>query len=229
MSGYGGFGKAHLPEYNTAVAELWLKRGGYYVYAHIRGGNEFGESWYQQGAGNRKVQSHDDFAAIAADLVARNISKPNRIGAEGISNGGLLIANMLTRYPDRFGALVASCSLTDMINYNRIDAKCSFIDEYGNPNDPENLIFLREISAFHNIAYVTNYPPSLFITTTSDDRVPPIHSQKMVSKLQTNHHEAYLYQNSTGGYGYGRTADERAHNMAMIYAFLWHHLRDARP
>ena len=76
------------------------------VIAHLRGGGEFGTDWHDAGRRAGKRLSHDDFAAVAADLVERGVTQPGRIAAEGGSNGGLLIANMLTRYPERFGCLL---------------------------------------------------------------------------------------------------------------------------
>ncbi len=99
MTGYGGFGVSQLPYYNSAIGKLWLERGGTSVTANIRGGGEFGTRWHDAGRLARKPVSHDDFAAVAADLVRRGVSRPSRIAAEGGSNGGILIANMLTPLP----------------------------------------------------------------------------------------------------------------------------------
>ena len=106
LNAYGGFGISEKPYCRGTIGKLWLERGGVGVVANIRGGGEFGTRWHDAGRKENKHLSHDDFAAVAADLVARGVTTPNRIAAEGGSNGGLLIANMLTRYPERFGALV---------------------------------------------------------------------------------------------------------------------------
>src|SRR5262249_26973681 len=105
LSGYGGFGISQLAYYNLALRQPWLERGGPGVVANIRGGGEFGTAWHDAGRREKKRLSHDDFAAIAADLVRRGVTRPQRIAAEGGSNGGILITNMLIRYPERFGAL----------------------------------------------------------------------------------------------------------------------------
>ena len=99
MTGYGGFRVSSLPNYAIRTGKLWLERGGTAVVANIRGGGEFGTRWHEAGRREGKRLSHDDFAAVAADLVRRGVTRPGRIAAEGGSNGGLLIANMLTRYP----------------------------------------------------------------------------------------------------------------------------------
>ena len=99
LTGYGGFKVASLPYYRGIIGKLWLERGGTTVVANIRGGGEFGTRWHEAGRRAGKILSHDDFAAVAADLVRRGVTRPARIAAEGGSNGGLLIANMLVRYP----------------------------------------------------------------------------------------------------------------------------------
>ena len=83
LSGYGGFGISQLPYYNSALGKLWLERGGTGVVANIRGGGEFGTAWHDAGRREGKRLSHDDFAAVAADLVRREVTRPGRIAAEG--------------------------------------------------------------------------------------------------------------------------------------------------
>jgi prolyl oligopeptidase PreP (S9A serine peptidase family) len=81
-------------------------------------GGEFGTRWHDAGRRAGKRLSHDDFAAVAADLVKREVTQPRRIAAEGGSNGGILITNMLVRYPERFGALFCTIPLIDMRRYH---------------------------------------------------------------------------------------------------------------
>src|SRR3712207_728923 len=126
-----------------------LERGGTTVVANIRGGGEFGTRWHEAGRREGKRLSHDDFAAVAADLVRRGVTRPGRIAAEGGSNGGLLIANMLTRYPERFGALFCTIPLSDMRRYSRLLAGASWIAEYGDPDRPEDWAYLQHLSAYH--------------------------------------------------------------------------------
>ena len=85
-------GVSEEPYYNTAIGKLWLERGGVGVVANLRGGGEFGTRWHDAGRRERKWLSHDDFAAVAAILVARGVATPRHIAAEGGSNGGILIS-----------------------------------------------------------------------------------------------------------------------------------------
>jgi prolyl oligopeptidase len=220
LSGYGGFGVSYLPAYNSAVGKLWLERGGTSVLAHLRGGGEFGTAWHEAGRREKKRLSHDDFAAIAADLVRRGVTRPGRIAAEGGSNGGLLIANMLTRYPERFGALFCAIPLIDMRRYAKLHAGASWIAEYGDPDDPADWTFLQEISAYHAAVPGRPYPPILIATSRRDDRVHPGHARKMAAKLQAMGYEAHFFEPAAGGHGYGKDNRERASFTALGYRFL---------
>jgi prolyl oligopeptidase len=220
LSGYGGFGISQLPYYNSAIGKLWLERGGTSVVANIRGGREFGTAWHEAGRREGKRASHDDFAAVAADLVQRGVSRPGRIAAEGGSNGGILITNMLTRYPERFGALFCTIPLIDMRRYAKLHAGASWIAEYGNPENPSDWEFLKQISAYHNAAPGRQYPPILIATSRRDDRVHPGHARKMAAKLQTMGYQSYFYEPAAGGHGYGKDNAERASFTALGYNFL---------
>jgi prolyl oligopeptidase len=220
LTGYGGFRLSQLPYYSSAVGKLWLERGGTSVTASIRGGGEFGTRWHDAGRRAGKRLSHDDFAAVAADLVRRGVSLPGRIAAEGGSNGGILISNMLTRYPERFGALFCTIPLIDMRRYSKLLAGASWVAEYGDPDDPDDWAFLQTYSAYHNAVPGRRYPPILFATTRKDDRVHPGHARKMAAKLQAMGYDAYFYEPPAGGHGYGRDNKERAAFTALGFAFL---------
>jgi prolyl oligopeptidase len=220
LTAYGGFAISSLPTYRIAVGKLWLERGGTAVVANIRGGGEFGTRWHDAGRLAGKRLSHDDFAAVAADLVRRGITRPGRIAAEGGSNGGLLIANILTRYPERFGALFCTIPLIDMRRYSRLLAGASWIAEYGDPDKPEDWAFLGPMSAYHMAVPGQAYPPILLATTRRDDRVHPGHARKMAAKLQAMGYDAAFYEPAAGGHGYGKNNAEVASFAALGMAFL---------
>jgi prolyl oligopeptidase len=220
LNAYGGFGVSVRPYYNSAVGKLWLERGGTSIIANIRGGGEFGTRWHDAGRYAGKRLAHDDFAAVAADLVKRGVTRAGRIAAEGGSNGGILISNMLTRYPERFGALFCTIPLIDMRRYTKLLAGASWIAEYGDPDKPEEWAWLQTYSAYHAAKPEQKYPPILIATTRRDDRVHPGHARKMTAKLQAMGYEAYLYEPAAGGHGYGKDNKERAAFTALGYAFL---------
>jgi prolyl oligopeptidase len=220
LTGYGGFRIPTLPYYATRTGKLWLEKGGTSVIASIRGGGEFGTRWHEAGLRERKTLAHEDFAAVAADLVRRGVTRPGRIAAEGGSNGGLLIGNMLTRFPDRFGALFCTIPLLDMRRYAKLLAGASWIAEYGDPDLPADWDFLRHISAYHLAEPGRRYPPILIATARRDDRVHPGHARKMAAKLQELGHAAWFYEPAAGGHGYGKDNAEVATFSALGAAFL---------
>lgn len=222
LTAYGGFGLSLLPYYNSSIGKLWLERGGTSVVASIRGGSggEFGTRWHEGWRRESKRLAHDDFAAVAADLVRRGITPSRRIAAEGGSTGGLLIANMLTRYPERFGALFCTIPLVDMRRYAKLLVGASWIDEYGDPDKPEDWAFLKEISAYRAATPGQPYPPILLATTKRDDDVHPGHACKMAAKLQALGYPAYFYGSGAGGHGYGKNNRERAAFIALGTNFL---------
>jgi prolyl oligopeptidase len=152
--------------------------------------------------------------------VARGVTRPGRIAAEGGSNGGLLIANMLTRFPERFGALFCTIPLIDMRRYTKLLAGASWIAEYGDPDDPQDWAFLGAISAYHTAEAGRPYPPILIATSRRDDRVHPGHARKMARKLNALGYDASFYQPASGGHGYGKDNAETAAFMALGLNFL---------
>lgn len=220
MSAYGGFALAVKPYYNSSLGKLWLERGGTVVQANLRGGGEFGTRWHDAGRLAGKKLSHDDFAAVAADLVRRGVTSAKRIAAQGGSNGGILITNMLVRYPERFGALFCTIPLVDMRRYTKLLAGASWIAEYGDPDKPEEWEWLKTYSAYHNVKAGQSYPPILIATTRRDDRVHPGHARKMAAKLQAMGYEAWFYEPAAGGHGYGKDNKERAGFEVLGFRFL---------
>jgi len=220
LTGYGGFGISMSAHYNPAIGKLWLERGGTSVIAHLRGGREFGEPWHEAGRRAGRRLSHDDFAAVAADLVRRGVTRPGRIAAESGSNGGLLIANMLSRYPERFGALFCTMPVIDMRRYTKLSVGAGAIDEYGDPDKPEDWTFLSGLSAYHVAAPGKPYPPILITTSRRDDRAHPGHARKMAAKLLAMGYEAHFYELATGGHSYGENHEDIAAFMSLSYAFL---------
>ena len=220
LTAYGGFRISNLPYYRSSIGKLWLERGGTSVVANIRGGGEYGSAWHEAGRREGKIASHDDFAAVAADLVERGVTQPERIAAEGGSNGGILITNMLTRYPERFGALFCTIPLIDMRRYSKLLAGHSWIAEYGDPDNPDDWAYLQRYSAYHTAEPGRIYPPLLIATNRTDDRVHPGHGRKRAAKLQAMGYDARYFEMASGGHGYGKDNSETARFMALGYLFL---------
>lgn len=222
LYGYGGFGVALTPEYLGAKGDTWLKNGGVYIVANIRGGGEYGPLWHQAALKQHRYRAYEDFAAIADDLITRGVTCAARLAAQGGSNGGLLIGNMLTDYPDLFGALVCEVPLLDMTNYHRWLAGSSWIAEYGDPDIAEERQWLQKYSPFDKVSSGKCYPPVLFTTGTQDDRVSPAHARKMVARMQQQgHNNVWLYEETDAGHGNGPENNHIASSHAMVEEFLW--------
>ncbi|AMO04675.1 prolyl oligopeptidase family serine peptidase [Mycolicibacterium neoaurum] len=221
LGGYGGFEVSRTPGYDGVLGRLWLARGGTYALANIRGGGEYGPGWHTQAMREGRHLVDEDFAAVAGDLVARGITTVDRLGAQGGSNGGLLMGIMLTRYPDRFGALVCSVPLLDMKRFHLLLAGASWMAEYGNPDDPEDWEFISKYSPYQNISADRTYPPILITTSTRDDRVHPGHARKMTAALEEARHPVSYYENIDGGHGGAADNSQAAFRSALIYRYLW--------
>jgi len=226
LYGYGGFEVSLQPAYSGSMGRAWLERGGVYVVANIRGGGEYGPRWHQAALKQNRMRAYEDFAAVAEDLVRRGIASRERLGAEGGSNGGLLVGNMLTLHPGLFGAIVCEVPLLDMRRYTKLSAGASWIAEYGDPDDPGEWAFIQNISPYRNVRKDVDYPPVLFYTATSDDRVGPVQARKMAAKMQDmGHPNVWFYENTEGGHGAAADNRQSAFMHALAYTFLWEQLR----
>lgn len=220
LTGYGGFEIPLLSDYRAVTGSAWLEEGNILVVANIRGGGEYGPSWHQQALRENRQKAYDDFAAVAEDLMRRNITSPDRIAIRGGSNGGLLVGNLLVQRPELFGAVVCQVPLLDMKRYNHLLAGASWVDEYGDPDKPEDWAFLQRYSPYHQVRSDRAYPPTLFTTSTRDDRVHPGHARKMSARMTEQGHNILYYENIEGGHGGAANNEQRAFMEALVYAFL---------
>jgi prolyl oligopeptidase len=225
LYGYGGFEVSMVPRYNAGVGAAWLEKGGVYVVANIRGGGEFGPRWHQAALKAKRHKAYEDFVAVAEDLIRRKVTSTPRLGIQGGSNGGLLMGNMLTRRPNLFGAVVCQSPLLDMRRYNVLLAGASWMGEYGNPDVPNEWKFIRRFSPYHNVRDGVKYPPTLFTTSTRDDRVHPGHARKMMALMMDKGQDVLYYENIEGGHAGAADNKQTAHMRALDYIFLWQRLR----
>ena len=220
LYGYGGFEVSMTPGYNAAMGAAWLEEGGAYALANIRGGGEFGPRWHQAALKENRHKAYEDFAAVARDLIARKVTSPKHLGAMGGSNGGLLMGNMLTQYPELFGAIVCQVPLLDMRRYHTLLAGASWMGEYGDPDVEAEWKFIQTFSPYHLADPKAKYPRTLFTTSTRDDRVHPGHARKMVAKLEEQGHDVLYWENIEGGHGGAANNAQRAYMWALSWTFL---------
>ncbi len=226
--GYGGFQVSQTPGYSGTVGKLWLEQGGVYVMANIRGGGEFGPAWHQAGLKTKRQVVYDDFIAVAEDLIAKKITSKPKLGAMGGSNGGLLMGVMYTQRPDLFHAIVCQVPLLDMLRYNLLLAGASWMDEYGDPDVPEERAFLEKLSPYHNVDPAKTYPEIYFETSTKDDRVHPGHARKMAKLLEELGKPFLYYENIDGGHSAAANQREAARRSALEFTYLARKLIDGK-
>jgi prolyl oligopeptidase len=223
LYGYGGFEISLTPSYSGGMGRAWLDKGGVYVVANIRGGGEYGPRWHQAALKQNRYKAYEDMAAVAQDLVSRRITSARHLGVQGGSNGGLLTGNMLTQYPELFGAVVVQVPLLDMKRYSHLLAGASWMAEYGNP-DTADWEFIKTFSPYHLFDPAKDYPPVLFTTSTRDDRVHPGHARKMAARMIDAGKNVTYYENIEGGHGGAANNAQAAHMSALAYSFLWEQL-----
>jgi len=224
LTAYGGFEVSLTPSYSAVIGRGWLSRGGTYVVANIRGGGEYGPAWHRAAMRENRPRAYEDLAAVARDVVERGITTPPRLGVQGGSNGGLLTGVMLTTYPELFGAVVCQVPLLDMRRYHLLLAGASWMAEYGDPDDPADWAWLRTFSPYHLLAEGRNYPPTLFVTSTRDDRVHPGHARKMAAAMSELGLEPRYYENIEGGHGAAADNEQAAVMWTLVLEFLWQRL-----
>lgn len=217
---YGGFQISMRPSYSGGIGRMWLERGGAYVLANIRGGGEFGPAWHQAGLKGERQRIFDDFIAVGEDLSAKGITSPEHLGIMGGSNGGLLMGVMITQRPDLWNAVVIQVPLLDMLRYHELLAGASWVDEYGDPDVPEERAFLETISPYHNFDADADYPTPLFVTSTKDDRVHPGHARKMAKLFEDAGKPFLYYENIDGGHSAAANQKERAKRTALEFSYL---------
>ena len=220
LDGYGGFEVSSVPFYSGAVGRAWLSRGGVLALANIRGGGEYGPRWHQAALKANRPRAYEDFAAVARDLAARKVTSPKHLGIMGGSNGGLLVGNMLVMYPELMGAVVCQVPLLDMKRYSHLLAGASWMEEYGDPDKPEEWAYLQTFSPYQNVKAGQKYPATFFMTTTRDDRVHPAHARKMFAKMKDMGYDVRYFENIEGGHGAGADNRQTAHFWALAYTFL---------
>jgi prolyl oligopeptidase len=220
LYGYGGFEVSLTPAYMNLVGKLWLEHGNFYVVANIRGGGEFGPRWHEAAIKQTKHVAHDDFAAVARHLVESGVTTVQHLACRGGSNGGLLVGNMLARYPDLFGAVWCDVPLLDMQRYTKLLAGQSWIAEYGDPDVAAEWQYIRRFSPYHLIERGRRYPPIFLTTNRTDDRVHPGHARKMAVKLKELGAEMFFHENVAGGHSGMVDNTKTAMTQALGFAFL---------
>jgi prolyl oligopeptidase len=233
--GYGGFDVALTPRYEPLFGKLWMERGGVYVHAYLRGGGERSPDWHWGVMHEKRYLPYDDMAAVLRDLHNRGVTQPSHIGILGRSNGGLMTAAVMERYPNLMNAVIVGGPLTDMLDYVNFPPGSTWTAEYGDPRDSEARKYLTTYSPMQNIApRDVRYPQALIITSTDDDRVLPGQARRFSALLEEKGHENLYFEDAQGGHYWELAGGPapgdwhlRATARAVEFTYLWRQLGQA--
>jgi prolyl oligopeptidase len=223
LYGYGGFNIPITPGYGVTAA-TWLKMGGVYVIASIRGGGEYGSAWHEAGTKLNKQNVFDDFIAAGEWLVKNKVASPATLAINGGSNGGLLVGAVTNQRPDLFAAAVPQVGVMDMLRYQNFTIGWAWASDYGTSNDsPEMFRALHAYSPLHNIRSGAKYPAVLITTADHDDRVVPAHSFKYAAALQaadTGPAPKLIRIETNAGHGAGKPTSKIIEERSDVLAFI---------
>ena len=226
LTGYGGFGISVRPRFTRQTA-LWLRHGGVFAVANLRGGGEFGEEWHQAGKLTRKPNVFDDFIACAQRLIAGGYTRPERLAIEGGSNGGLLMGAALVQRPELFRAVVGRVGVYDMLRTELSSNGAFNVTEFGSVTQPDQFEALLACSPLHHVQDGTAYPAVLLTTGEHDGRVEPWMSYKMAARLQAaapQGRPVLLRVAPDAGHGMGTSLASEIDEQADERAFLFQQL-----
>jgi oligopeptidase B len=224
MYGYGSYGAAMESSFSVARLSL-LNRGFVFALTHIRGGNELGELWYENGRQLEKMNTFTDFIACAEHLIAQKYCTANTLFAMGGSAGGLLMGAVTNMRPDLFKGVIAQVPFVDVVTTmldDTIPLTTGEYDEWGNPNEKIFYDYMKSYSPYDNVT-AKNYPNMLITTGLHDSQVQYWEPAKWIAKLRevkTDTNKLLLYTNMEAGHGGKSGRFERFKEVAMEYAFM---------
>ncbi len=221
---YGSYGATIEPTFNSNVLSL-VDRGFIYAIAHIRGGQEMGRRWYDDGKMMHKLNTFRDYIDVGEELVRLKFTSRDRLVANGGSAGGLLMGAVVNMRPDLFRAVVADVPFVDVIN-TMLDASLPLTaqewDQWGNPHIAEQYAYMRQYSPYDNVE-AKAYPWMLVTTSFNDSQVMYWEPSKWVAKLRarkTDSNPLYFKVNLAGGHGGSSGRYDRLREIAFRYAFM---------
>jgi oligopeptidase B len=224
LYGYGSYGASMDPGFSSIRLSL-LDRGFIYALAHIRGGQEMGRDWYEDGKLLTKRNTFYDFIDVAEQLVDRGYTAPDRLYAQGGSAGGLLVGAVVNLRPDLFHGAIAAVPFVDVVT-TMLDETIPLTtfewDEWGDPRDPVYYDYMLSYSPYDNVAPVA-YPNLLVTAGLHDSQVQYWEAAKWVARLRDHHvgdNQILLKTNMEAGHGGAAGRYQRWREIAFEYAWL---------
>ncbi len=224
LYGYGSYGYSMDPSFSSSRLSL-LNRGFVYAIAHIRGGEEMGRHWYEDGKLLKKKNTFTDFIDAGQFLVDNKYSHPKKLYAMGGSAGGLLMGAVVNMAPDMWGGIIAAVPFVDVVTTmldESIPLTTGEFDEWGNPKEKESYDYMKSYSPYDNIES-KNYPPIMVTTGLHDSQVQYWEPAKWVARLRqmkTDKNPLLLHTNMEAGHGGASGRFRQFKETAMEYAFL---------
>ena len=225
LNGYGSYGNSSDPYFSSVRLSL-LDRGFTYAIAHVRGGQEMGRDWYEDGKLLKKKNTFYDFIDCAKHLIDTKFTSSEHIYATGGSAGGLLMGAVINMEPELFNGVIAGVPFVDVINTmwdESIPLTTSEFDEWGNPKEKEYYDYMKSYSPYDNIIDA-NYPNLLVTTGYWDSQVQYWEPAKWVAKirdLRANDNLLLMHCNMDAGHGGSSGRFESLKETALEYAFLF--------
>jgi oligopeptidase B len=222
--GYGSYGASMDPEFSISRLSL-LDRGFVFALAHVRGGQEMGRRWYEQGRLLNKRNSFTDFIDVTRHLVKEGFADPKRVSAMGGSAGGLLMGAIANMAPADYRAIVAQVPFVDVVTTmldESIPLTTNEFDEWGNPTKKEFYDYMLSYSPYDNVAK-QDYPAMLVTTALWDSQVQYYEPAKWVARLRAKKSgaNALLYRTTMeAGHGGKSGRFQRFREVAEEYAFI---------
>jgi oligopeptidase B len=222
--GYGAYGLSMDPAFSSTRLSL-LDRGFVFALAHVRGGQELGRAWYDDGRLMQKMHTFTDFIDVTEFLVERGIGARHGVFAMGGSAGGLLMGAIANLAPGRYRAIVAQVPFVDVLTTmldRSIPLTTNEYEEWGNPADREVYEYLSSYSPYDNVD-ARDYPPMLVTTGLWDSQVQYFEPAKWVAKLRaqmTGGGPVLLHVDMEAGHGGKSGRFQRYREIAMEYAFI---------
>jgi oligopeptidase B len=224
LLGYGSYGSSYEPSFSSTYLSL-LDRGFVVGIAHVRGGEELGRPWYDDGKLLRKKNTFSDFIACAEELIRQGYTSPDRLGIAGGSAGGLLMGAVANMRPDLFAVVVADVPFVDVVN-TMLDATLPLTvieyDEWGNPVDETHGRYMLDYSPYDNVR-AQAYPHMLVTAGFNDPRVQYWEPAKWVAKLRatrTDDRRLLLKTNMGAGHAGASGRYDYLREVAFKYAFV---------
>ncbi len=224
LYGYGSYGYSMDPYFSSVRLSL-LDRGFIYAIAHVRGGEEMGRKWYEDGKLLKKKNTFTDFIACGEHLVSKGYTSPGNLYAMGGSAGGLLVGAVVNMRPDLFNGVIAAVPFVDVVTTmldETIPLTTAEYDEWGNPNNKEYYDYMLSYSPYDNVQ-AQDYPAMLIMAGLHDSQVQYWEPAKWVAKMRvmkTGDNPLLLYTNLSTGHSGASGRFERYKETAMEYSFI---------